>query len=706
MIATRWQRSTFLVASAIITTLFAVLTLVLGIAQIGLEDVLAFDQVRNGQGASDLVVLDSNGELLEEQRVDFTKRRYPWLPLADFNETIKEVILAAEDRRFYHHSGWRLSGLLRAALYRGTAGGGSTITMQLANLVNPRLKRGNKFLYKVRQTLFARKLEALWSKEQILEAYLNLVPLRGEVIGVPTASRVWFNKHPKGLLPSESAIVAGFIPAPNQSIQSVQARIHRQAQCGNGDTSCREVDDSLAAVINAKSTKYTHFAPHLARRFSNSPSLIRSTIDGDLQRFVTGQAQAQVRSLIDQNVHDVAVVVVENKSGRVLAYVGNQEKLSSAPHVDGVKALRQAGSTLKPFLYATALEAKMLTAATELVDEPLDVTLPSGTYAPKNYDKSFHGVVSVRSALANSLNIPAVGTLKLVGTSVFSEKLKNYGFSHLREADHYGLSLALGSGQVSLEQLVQAYRVLANEGRSSNLCLQEPCSESKWKRVVSAEAAYIVADILADNNARSETFGYSSPLKVPFWAPVKTGTSRNMRDNWCVGFSRYYTVGVWVGNFNNQPMWDVSGVTGAAPLWAATIEWLHQHRIQQSMPNTQPSGIRSVAKGNGDYEYYIDGTEVVGISDLPMDHIPNSRARILYPSQNARLALDGGIPSESQKVMFSFKEASEVFVYLDGAYFADGADGILWSPQLGQHEIALVTKSGKAVDRRTFIVQG
>ena len=256
----------------------------------------------------------------------------------------------------------------------------------------------------------------------------------------------------------------------------------------------------------------------------------------------------------------------------------------------GSKLKRQAGSTLKPFLYEMAIERNLLTASSILDDSSINVSTPAGLYVPQDYDNEFKGHVSVRTALSASLNIPAVRTLMLVGPDSFISRLKQLGIEDLNEGDYYGLSLALGTADVNLYELVNAYRTLANNGKSSELKISI-AKKNMQKQVLKKEAVFIVSDILSDRTARSITFGFENPLATRFWTAVKTGTSKDMRDNWCVGYSQKYTVGVWVGNFKGEPMWNVSGITGAAPIWLELMNYLH--RSTPSKSPQPPEGVIS-----------------------------------------------------------------------------------------------------------------
>jgi penicillin-binding protein 1C len=391
--------------------------------------------------------------------------------------------------------------------------------------------------------------------------------------------------------------------------------------------------------------------------------------------------------------------------------VGSSGELSRAGDVDGVLAPRQAGSTLKPFLYALALERRLLTAASILDDSPVAVTTPAGLYVPQNYDRAFKGAVSLRVALASSLNVPAVRTLALVGYEPFHQRLRALGFDTLdRDADHYGFALALGGADVTLAALANAYRTLANGGRAGRLrvtaatAIDDPARDSV--AVIDARAAWIVGDILADEAARASTFGFASPLATPYAASVKTGTSKDMRDNWAVGYTRRHTVGVWVGNFSGAPMHDVSGVAGAAPVWREVMDLLHAGAVGNDL--TRPPGLvrKQVTFATGiepaRAEWFIAGTEMARLTPV----VAAARPRIATPAAGAIYALDPDIPRDRQRVALTARGASPGARFLldDGRRIrADGP--YLWLPPPGRRQVALLDSTGREVDRVRFEVR-
>ncbi|HSD55048.1 MAG TPA: penicillin-binding transpeptidase domain-containing protein, partial [Burkholderiales bacterium] len=452
-------------------------------------------------------------------------------------------------------------------------------------------------------------------------------------------------------------------------------------------------------------------APQLARQLLREPGArVVTTLAAPVQRRVREVLARQLGSLGDRNVRDAAALVVDNASGDVLAYVGSAGPHSSASAVDGARALRQAGSTLKPFLYGLAFERRYLTPASLLEDSPINLETTSGLYIPQNYDHRHLGVVSARTALAGSLNIPAVRTLILVGVDGFRERLDELGYDALdRDAAHYGYSLALGSAEVSLLQQANAYRVLANGGLWSALRILPSSTRALRPRRVMPEAvAFLVSDVLADPAARAASFGLASPLATRGWAAVKTGTSKDMRDNWCVGYSDRYTVAVWVGNFEGDSMHDVSGVTGAAPAWAEIMQWLHEDR--PSRPPRAPAGLvaREVefvpAVEPARRGWFLAGTELDRVEVLARGP---ATARIASPANGATIALDPDIPAANQLVIIEGRGAdASLALYLDGRRLGSAERPRRWRPVPGEHRVELRTHDGRVRDTARFTVRG
>jgi penicillin-binding protein 1C len=416
--------------------------------------------------------------------------------------------------------------------------------------------------------------------------------------------------------------------------------------------------------------------------------------------------------LKQQNVHDGAVIVLSNQTGEILAYVGNPGDLSKAGHLDGVQALRQAGSTLKPFLYELAIERKLLTAASLLMDSPLNVSTDTGIYAPHNYDGNYKGLVSVRTCLSASLNIPAVRTIQLTGVEAFAARLQELGFAHLSFGEFYGASLALGTADVSLYELTNAYRTLANKGvwaKPSLLPASVPVGdEPAQKQVMDENAAFIISDILSDRGSRSVTFGLENPLSTRFWTAVKTGTSKDMRDNWCIGYSQKYTVGVWVGNFDGEPMWNVSGMSGAAPVWLETMNFLHQN--VPSLPPDPPDGVikTEITYSDGSeperIEWFMSGTQT---NRIIRNGTSARNGKITYPTDGTLFALDPDIPEDLQMVFFSATPKNSQWKWvLNDKVIAKQNSPVRWKPKTGAYTLSLMDPSNTFFDSVTFEVRG
>ncbi|MBX7020998.1 penicillin-binding protein 1C, partial [Providencia rettgeri] len=351
---------------------------------------------------------------------------------------------------------------------------------------------------------------------------------------------------------------------------------------------------------------------------------------------------------------DAAVVVLDNHQGQVLAYVGSSGDLSEAAQVDHARSLRQAGSTLKPFLYELAIERRLLTAASLLEDSPLNLSTGNGLYIPQNYDKQFIGWVSARNALASSLNIPAVRVLTLLGPASLVERLRELGLNLRQDGDFYGYSLALGSADVTLLELTNAYRALANLGQAQAVNVRMDQSMAAFRPVMDPGASWIVGDMLSDRQARVLTFGLDSALSTPFWSAVKTGTSKDMRDNWALGWTEHYTVGVWVGNSAGQSMQDVSGVSGAAPIWHEVISVLNHYRPGRQTVRPEQVQLRQIvfvpALEPSREEFFVEGTQTdrIQLNDANLAYA--GPARIQEPVNGTILALDPDIPPQNQQL--------------------------------------------------------
>ncbi|OJW83107.1 MAG: penicillin-binding protein 1C, partial [Alicycliphilus sp. 69-12] len=578
-----------------------------------------FDEVRADFRSSETLVLSREGEVIQRLRTDATVRRGQWLRLADVSPALRQALVLSEDRRFYEHSGvdWAaVSAAAWANLWNERTRGASTITMQLAGLLDGDWRQGpggRTVTQKLGQAVAAQVLDRRWRKDRILEAYLNLVPFRGEIVGIDALARTLFGKAAHGLDEREAAVAAALVRAPNAAPALVTRRACGVLREMRKQANCDALDLFTAAALQRRAFDASEgIAPHFGRqllRRSPPGERVRSTVSAPLQRVAVETLARHLRELRGRNVEDGALVVLDNATGEVLAWVGSSGPLSQAAEVDGVLAARQPGSTLKPFLYAQAIAERRLTAASLLHDSPAQIPTAGGLYIPQNYDRQFKGWVSVRQALAASLNVPAVRTLVMVTPDAFFAQLRRLRLPLAESGGYYGYSLALGSSEVPLLHLTNAYRALANGGRASPVAFAA-AQRPAFTQALDAGAAFIVGDILSDANARAPTFGTDSVLATRFWTAVKTGTSKDMRDNWAVGWSERYTVGVWVGNAGGAAMHDVSGTSGAAPIWADVMGWLHR-----GTPSRAPRPPEGVARQAVRYGPAPDGGRLESARD-------------------------------------------------------------------------------------------
>lgn len=766
----------------------------------GTSGTVSFHEVRARFISSETLLLDRHGEPIHRLRTFMSARRGQWVPLAGIPAVLRQALLLSEDRRFYEHGGVDWQAIPAAAwsnLWHGRIRGASTLTMQLAGLLDDRLQpapgQHRRWSQKLDQALAARTLEAHWQKDEILEAYLNLVPFRGELIGVDALTRSLFGKAPHGINEQEAALTAALVRAPNAPSHRVSARACDVLRQLRPDADCADLHVLTDFVLSTRRqwASSEGLAPHLTRQLlamAGKPddqqaddmptNRLPSTLDARIQRLAVLHLHQQLRGLQQQQVEDGAVVVLDNRHGEVLAWVGSSGELSRAAEVDGVTARRQPGSALKPFLYAQAIAERRLTAGSLLNDAPTQLPTAHGLYMPRNHDRRYRGWVSARTALASSLNTPAVRTLVMVSPDAFHRQLTRLGMSLPESGGYYGYSLALGSAEVSLLELANAYRTLANGGwhcpvhlqpattslasRSPSQALTRqqlrqqqphpglahkaseaatpvqtptdqdtPPPSSACHRALDAGAAFIVGDILSDRQARAGTFGADSVLNTRFWTAVKTGTSKDMRDNWAIGWSQHYTVAVWVGNAGGQPMHQVSGASGAAPVWRRLMDELHRHT--PSKAPSPPKGVSSLpirfgptAAGAGPVEptrteWFLAGTAQSRF-DLPASAGPTPagtkrhpvhRAWITAPAPGTIIALDPDIPPAHQRLSLRARldpassgvSPAGLHWQIDDQRLGSGTSQG-WLPIPGHHRIQLRDGNGQVLDEVRIEVRG
>lgn len=695
-----------------------------------------FAEVKAVSQSSYIELLDRQGLVLDRIRQDFTKRQGEWLSLNEISPAFIKAILYSEDKRFYQHAGVDWWALLNAGqshlrqkikkslnLKTATAagrGGASGVSMQLAAMLEPALQapKFRTYTQKWRQLATALVLERHWTKDEILEAYLNLLPFRGEIVGVSAAAEAFYGKYAFGLNPREAALLAVMVRAPNASIERLTERSCDVLLKMGYDNDCHGLSHFVSYYLtlpHPQRLDSQHNAPHLAqyaRQWANlhRQKTVRSSLDAALQIRASELLKQHLSELSDAAVQDAAVVVLDNKSGAILAYIGSSGQLSGAREVDHVRAPRQVASTLKPFLYAQMIDEKRLTAASLLHDSPINLLAGEGLYIPQNHDRSFAGWVSMRVALASSLNIPAVRAIVSLGVAPFYKKLKELHLPLSRDSEFYGYSLALGGADMDLLSLTNAYRTLANQGVYSSVWWnQAEGATLDYTEVFSPEASWIIADILSDRQARAYTFGLDSVLTTPFWSAVKTGTSKDMRDNWTVGWSAHYTVGVWVGNSDGRSMQNVLGVSGAGPIWHDVMRYLHRQKDSKA-PGKPTAVVAETVQFIGvdeapRQEYFLNDTamkKVVSLSTL--EHDVAGPIKIQAPINGSILAIDPDIPANAQKLYLKANippddpRAENLRWEVSDMTVGKGV-GNFWSPSRGRHLIVLKEEDGKVLDQ-------
>lgn len=540
-------------------------------------------------------ILDREGGLLRELRSRADGRSTPLEP-SQIPPGVSAAFLAAEDRGFASHLGVSPTAVLRALWQNVRAGrvvaGGSTLTQQLARTLVPRPRT---LPGKVQEALWALRLEAHLSKPQLLAQYLNRVSFGNNTFGLEAASQLYFGKGAAHLSLGQAAMLAAIPRGPTAyNPYRAQARLEARRQWvldrlqATGLAPAAEVAaarrEGLDLTAFSAAFRAPHFveyvAGHLAEWGLGEATVVETSLDPRLQPQVEEQVAQEISRLVERRVSSAAAVVVDNASGEVLAYQGSADFFDAAAEGqnDGVQMRRQPGSALKPFVYAEAFR-RGYTPATVIPDLETAFGAPKGAYAPKNYDRRLHGPVRAREALANSYNVPAVRVEQDLGLDTALDALHRAGFESLAQsAEHYGLGLALGNGEVSLWEAARAYSGLSRGGLlrplvpvlrawradGSELTLRR---ELQPRRFAEPRAAALVTHVLSDNSARARAFGLDNALRLPFPAAAKTGTSKGYSDNWTIGFTRERTVAVWAGNFDGTPMVQVSGITGAGPVF-------------------------------------------------------------------------------------------------------------------------------------------
>ena len=537
-----------------------------------------------------IALLDRNGTPLREARVQ--ERFSRGVNLDAVPKHVVHAVLAAEDKRFYRHCGIDFLATARAIANAVTQGhitsGASTITQQLVKISE---RRPRTVLTKLTEAVTALRIEQVWSKDEILAAYLNRVDFGNLNIGIAAAADYYFGKPVADLSDAEAAFLAG-IPrnprklnphAAREAAQKRQQLVLRRMR-ENGALDDERHASAASETLRLRPPRRLFRAPHftdlvLQQSLDVRQSQLRTTLDLPLNEEIERVVRERLAQLREHNVRNAAAVVIENATGDVIALVGSENYFAPGTgQVNGAWARRSAGSTLKPFTYLLALE-RGATPATTIADVRTSFPTDGGFYRPENYNRRCYGPVRYRTALGSSLNIPAVKVLlEAGGPAALHERLRAVGLTTLdKPAEIYGLGLTLGNCEARLLELTNAYASLARLGEYKpwRILSDAPSSRHTYSR---PELVWQIADIMSDNSARTLAFGINSALRYDYPVACKTGTSTDFRDNWTIGFTPEFSVGVWVGNFNGEPMHEVSGVTGAGPILHGIFDHLHATR--------------------------------------------------------------------------------------------------------------------------------
>ncbi|MCY1056963.1 penicillin-binding protein 1C [Nannocystis sp. SCPEA4] len=547
-------------------------------------------------------ILDRRGRLLRELTSDLGLRGQP-RALEDMGPRLLAATLVSEDKAFFEHDGLDPHAIVRAALQTVRHGrlvsGASTITQQLVKMLDARGQtRARGLGDKLLEVARAQNLEEQVSKEEILLAYLNRLPYGHGLTGPEVAARGYFGVAPRDLSWAQAAFLAVLPRAPSYLdpyVRPERVLLRQRALLGAlrdaGELSDLEHDRAVAEPIELRPLTRPFFAPHLVDALKLEGRLspgtaTTTTLDLDLQRDIEGAVRVHLAAIEDRGASDAAVLVVDNDTGDVLAYVGSADFHSDeiSGQVDMVRARRQPGSTLKPFVYGLAFAAghfgPELTADVPTTFQERG----GGSYTPENFDRGFEGPIPLREALAGSLNIPAVRLAAELGPAALLTTLRTLGLRSLdRDADHYGLALALGSGEVELRELAGAYVALARGGEAIALRYTTTDPASAPVQVFAPDVAALVTEALSDPLARVRGLHGRGPFQLAYPVAVKTGTSSGYRDTWTVGYTRERTVAVWLGNADSSPTARLTGASGAGPLFADVMR-----RAMADVPQRRP----------------------------------------------------------------------------------------------------------------------
>jgi 1A family penicillin-binding protein len=621
------RRKKLLIAAGIAFAVFIIVTL---FTTIFFASSLGSKEAIMNRNKTGVTLVDVNDKVFYEF---YNAHSGTYVPLSEISKTTQEAAIASEDKSFYSHSGFSPIGIISAVWQNikpgGIDSGGSTITQQLVK--NALLTKERSYLRKYQEIVLSVEIERRYSKDEILEMYLNSVYFGEGAFGIENAASTYYGKTAKDLTTAEASTLVGLLPAP--SAYSPVSGDPKKTEVRQDYVLDRMVDEEYITkakreVADKKKLVYSeqadsqYQAPHFAlmvleeleARYEDqggeefvarSGFKVKTTLNSDWQKKAEEAVVAQVAALSGSNVTNGGAVVIDPATGEIRALVGSVDwSNSDFGKLNITTADRQPGSSFKPFVYATGIETGDLTAATILHDKPTDF---GGGYSPENYDLGYRGNVTVRNSLANSLNVTAVEAIQITGVDPVIDQTRKLGLTTLSDEVNYGLSLALGSGEAKLTEMTNAYAVMANAGRRNDITTHTSIADKenneiykykpKNERAISDETSYIMSSIMSDDAARAGTFGTSLTVDRP--AAVKTGTTENYRDAWTIGFTPSIAVGTWVGNNNGSSMSNVSGAVGAAPIWRSIMLNVSAGTVPEQFSVPAGIAIRDICPSNG-----------------------------------------------------------------------------------------------------------
>jgi penicillin-binding protein 1C len=669
-------------------------------------------------------LFDSKGNLLRA----FTNEDGLWLmpvELQDINPHLIQATLSIEDNRFNRHFGVDPFAVIRAANLNLRNGriisGASTISMQVIRILE---NRDRSFSNKIIEAVHAIKLERLYSKQDILNLYFEIAPYGGNIHGVRAASLRYFKKHPKDLTLSECALLAGIPQSPTRlrpNRYPERAQIRRQrvldSMFQNGYITLAQYETASNEPVSAGNNVFPFNVPHFSQfvhsRYHGKGD-IKTTIDPGIQFFAEHSLKEAVNALAPHGVTNGAVVVLENKTGNIRAMVGSVDFFSKANsgQINGTLSKRCPGSTLKPFTYALGFDRGMYTPKMLLSDTPIQYN----GYAPLNYDRKFRGPVTVKEALVDSLNVPAVEVSHKIGHRSLYGFLRNAGITTLnRLPDHYGLALTLGAGDVNLLELTNAYAMLARLGEYKPYNFIEG-QEQPSRRLISEGSAYLVSDIMSDTRRLHDIGIYRDDKLHPKFA-WKTGTSYDNKDAWTILYNPEYTIGIWLGNFSARPSKALIGVNAAAPIGVRIFDWLYLNKSAPwyQMPNSVDERRVCAISGepvsasceNSVTDLYIRNRSTIRrctahekttIETERVLDFDRDRPRIISPAHRCEYFITNMDTQEQKLPLAGTSDSGYLYWFINGRFYGkiNTTQKLFWPMEKGTHQITCSDIYGKS----------